>query len=313
MASAELVEVVRSGFVEGRHRGSVVAVAPDGAVEWALGDPGGPMYPRSSNKPLQAVAMLYEGLDLDGELLALAAASHSGEPFHVAGAERILAAADLPVTALQTPEDWPVEEAVKLDYVRAGGSPTRLHMNCSGKHAAMLATCAANGWPIDDYREPTHPLQQAIGRTVGDLAGEPLAHTGVDGCGAPLFAFSLRGLARAFSRLVQAASGTPERRVADAIRAHPTWTSGSARDEARLMAAVPGLLGKAGAECVYAVALADGRAVALKVDDGHSRVRPVVMSAALRRLGVDDPIVDAIGRCPLLGGGRTVGELRPLF
>jgi L-asparaginase II len=308
-----LVDVVRSGFVEGRHRGSVVALGADGSQLWAVGDPAQPLYPRSANKPLQAVAMLRMGLDLDGELLALAAASHSGEPFHVDGARRILAGVGLDEDALQTPADWPVDEAVKLDYVRTGGRPTRIHMNCSGKHAAMLATCVANGWSTTDYRDATHPLHQGIRATVEDLAAEAVAHTGVDGCGAPVLAVTLVGLARAYRRLVLAEPGTPERRVADAVRAHPAWTSGTARDEARLMAGVPGLLGKAGAECVYAVALADGRSVALKVEDGHPRTRPVVMSAALRRLGVDAPVVDEVGRAVLLGGGQPVGQLRALL
>ncbi|HSK25293.1 MAG TPA: asparaginase [Jiangellales bacterium] len=304
-----VAEVVRSGFVESRHHGSAIGLAADGRTAFAVGETDVPMYPRSANKPVQATAMLRLGLDLDGELLALAAASHSGEEFHVAGVRRILAAAGLDEGALQTPADWPLDDLARLAYTRQGLDPSPIAMNCSGKHAAMLATCAVNGWPTATYRDPAHPLQQAIAATLAGLAGEPVAHTGVDGCGAPLYAISLAGLARAFRALATAEPGTPERRVVHAVQSHPQFTSGTTRDEARLIRAVPGLFGKAGAEAVYAVALDDGRAVAVKVEDGGARARPVVMAAALRRLGVDHPVLDEIGRTPLLGGGEPVGEV----
>jgi len=189
-------------------------------------------------------------------------------------------------------------------------------MNCSGKHAAMLATCVTAGWPTASYTDPGHPLQAEIRRAVERLTGETVAAVGVDGCGAPLFGLSLTGLARAFSALVRADPGTPERRVADAMRAHPEWTSGTARPERALMEAVPGLLLKSGAEGVEALALADGRAVAFKIDDGAARARPAVTVALLRALGAgDDPAVEAdtlaeLARPPVLGGGRVVGEIR---
>jgi L-asparaginase II len=192
-------------------------------------------------------------------------------------------------------------------------------MNCSGKHAAMLATCVANGWDLTTYRDPKHPVQVAIAGTFAELTGEPIASVGVDGCGAPLLSTSLVGLAGAFRALVVAPAGSLERRVTDAIVAHPEFTSGSTRDEAALLRAVPGAIGKAGAECCYAVALPDGRAVALKVEDGSARARPAVMAAALRRMGadvadgVDTDAVRATGVVPLYGGGRPVGELRPTF
>ena len=175
-----LAEVVRSGFTESRHRGAIAAVGPDGA---ALGHPGTtepmrtgavdvPMFPRSSNKPMQAVAMLRCGLALDGRLLALAAASHSGEDFHVAGVREILASAGLTEDALRCPPDLPLDEETRHRLLRAGGGRDRVHMNCSGKHAAMLATCAANGWPTATYLDPSHPLQQAIRGTIEELAGQ---------------------------------------------------------------------------------------------------------------------------------------------
>jgi L-asparaginase II len=317
-APVVVAEIVRSGFVEGHHYGSVVALEADGRVAWSVGDVESPVLPRSCNKPLQAVGMLRAGLDLDGELLALAAASHSGEPFHLEGARRILASAGLDESTLQTPPDYPIDDQAREEYIRAGGQKSSLAMNCSGKHAAMLATCVANGWDTATYLDPEHPLQVAIAETFADLTGEKVEVVAVDGCGAPLLSTSLGGLARAFRSVALATSG-PEKRVADAIRTHPEFTSGSRRDEATLLRAIPGAIGKAGAESCYAVALADGRAVALKTDDGAPRVRPVLMAAALERLGAtrDDGVdADAIRRTgvvELLGGGRPVGEIRATF
>jgi L-asparaginase II len=310
--SEVLAEVVRSDFVEGYHRGSVVALDTDGSELWRVGDPDHPVFPRSSNKPLQAVGMLRAGLDLDGQLLALACASHSGEAFHLDGARRILAGAGLDESALQTPPDYPVDEQEKVAYIRAGHAPSPIAMNCSGKHAAMLATCVANGWPLVSYLGPDHPLQLALHDAVADLAGEDIAAVGIDGCGAPLFALTLTGLARSFARLVTAPAGSAESRVAEAIRAHPAWLGGTRRDVSTLIAAVPGLIAKDGAEGVYAAALADGRAIAFKIDDGGQRARPPVMVAALRRLGVDVSGLDDLATTPLLGGGRRVGEIRPV-
>ena len=199
--------------------------------------------------------------------------------------------------------------------IRDGVAENPTAMNCSGKHAGMLVTCAINGWDQATYREPDHPLQQAIAETFAELTGEPVAAVAVDGCGAPLLSASLTGLARAFARLATAPDG-PEARVAGAIRHHPEWVSGTRRDERALLTALPGAIGKAGAESCYAVALPDGRAFALKTDDGAPRVRPVLMAAALRRSGVDaEPGVDAAalwrtGVVELLGGGVPVGEIR---
>ena len=308
--------MLRSGFVEGHHRGSVIALAATGAVEWAIGDVESPIYPRSCNKPIQAAGMLREGLRLDGELLALCGASHSGESFHLDGVRRILATVGLDESALQTPPDFPLDDQARITAIRAGEDRTALAMNCSGKHAGMLACCVANGWPVDSYLDPAHPLQQALADTFAELTGEPIVSSGVDGCGAPLFATSLHGLARAFGALVTAAAGSSERRVADAIAAFPTYASGTRRDEAALLTAIPGALGKAGAEACYAVALPDGRAVALKIDDGGARARAPVMAAALcalgvdREAGVDAAALRATGDAPLLGGGRVVGGLR---
>lgn len=313
-----VAEIVRSGFVEGHHYGSIVALAADGSVDWSVGEVDVPVLPRSSNKPVQALAMVELGLDLPPELVALACASHSGEPFHVEGVRRILASAGLDESALQTPADYPLDDDAREAVVREGGARSPILMNCSGKHAAMLATCVLKGWDTATYLAPDHPLQQAIAATFARLTGEPVTTVAVDGCGAPLLSTSLVGLARAFATLATATEG-PEQRVAEAIRQHPQYVSGTTRDELRLHRAIPGLIGKAGAESCYAIALPDGRAWALKTDDGAARVRPVLMAEALRRSGVlaedgvDAEAVTATGRHELLGGGKPVGEIRAAF
>ncbi|CAA9344669.1 MAG: Hypothetical protein of L-Asparaginase type 2-like superfamily [uncultured Nocardioidaceae bacterium] len=314
-APVVVAEVIRSGFVEGHHYGSVVVLARDGSVDWSVGDVESQILPRSCNKPLQTVAMLREGLDLDGELLALASASHSGEPFHLDGVRRILAAVGLDESALQNAPGYPLDDQAREDLLRTGGGPSSIAGNCSGKHAAMLATCCANGWDPATYTSPDHPLQVAIRDHFEQLTTEPVKTVAVDGCGAPLFSTSLVGLAHAFRTLALAKDG-PEAGVAQAFRDHPEFASGTRRDEAELLRAVPGAVAKAGAESCYALSLPDGRAVAMKVDDGAARVRPVLMAAALRRMGVDtEPGVDAdalrrTGEVALHGGGRRVGGVR---
>jgi L-asparaginase II len=303
-----VAEVVRSGFTESRHRGAVAGLAADGTQVISAGQTAVPFFPRSANKPLQATGMLRCGLDLDGELLALASASHSGEDFHVDGVRKILSGAGLTEADLRCPPSWPLDPPTMRRLMASGEEMSRIRMNCSGKHSAMLATCVRNGWDPAGYLAPGHPLQQALRRTVEDLAGEPVTATGVDGCGAPLFALTLGGLARAFRALVIAAPGSPERRVADAIRAYPEWTSGTIRDERLLMDAVPGLLIKGGAEGVDAFALADGRAGAVKIDDGAHRGRTPVTVATLRLLGAAVP--DELATIAVIGGEAEVGVIR---
>jgi L-asparaginase II len=311
--------VIRSGFAESRHRGALVVVGPAGSEALHTGEVSSPLFPRSANKPVQAAAMVRCGLDLDGPLLALAAASHSGERFHIAGVRDILAAAGLGEDALRCPAALPLDEQAARALLRSGGDADRLHMNCSGKHAAMLATCAAAGWPTATYLDPGHPLQAEIRRMLERLSGETVSMVGVDGCGAPLFSLSLTGLARAFAALVMAEPGSPGRRVADSMRAYPEWTSGTGRPERALMTAVPGLLLKSGAEGVLAFALPDGRAGAVKIDDGAARALPGVIVALLRSLGLDAAsgadvaALDRIARVPVLGGGQAVGYVRPVW
>ena len=294
----------------------MVVLDADGRVLHHAGEVTEPLFPRSSNKPMQAAGMLRGGLEASGKLLALAAASHSGEDFHVAGVREILAQAGLGEDALRCPPALPMDARAQQELLRLGGNADRVHMNCSGKHAAMLATCVSAGWPTNSYLSPDHPLQVGIRGTLEDLAGERVAAVGVDGCGAPLFALSLTGVARAMRAMTMARPGSPERKVADAMRGYPDWTSGRARPESALMTAVPGLLLKSGAEGVEGFALADGRAVAYKIEDGAARARPPLTVALLRSLGaatqpgVDSAALDRIAGVPVVGGDRVVGEIR---
>ncbi len=314
-----VAEVVRSGFVEGRHYGSAVALSAGGAISWELGDPRRPLLPRSCLKPLQALGLLRLGLELPDDLLALACSSHSAEAVHLAGVRRILGLAGLDESSLQTPPDLPLDPEERDALLRAGGGPAPILMNCSAKHAAMLVTCVVNGWGIVDYLDPFHPLQRAVTATVTELTGEP-TETAVDGCGAPALSASLAGMARAFRQFALGeVGGLPDvhaRRIADAIRGYPELVSGSRRDEARLLRAVPGAIAKSGAEACFLVALPDGRTWGLKIDDGADRARAVVMAALLLRdgvggeAGVDAGELESLSSFELLGGGVPVGEVR---
>ncbi|MDN5859406.1 MAG: asparaginase [Pseudonocardia sp.] len=305
-----LAQVVRGGFVESEHVGHAVAVDADGVRVWQVGDPDVTFLARSALKPLQAVAMLRSGLALDGELLALAAASHSGEPGHRAGVRKILTGAGLTEADLRNTPSLPWGDEAAYLWRTAGRGPESVAQNCSGKHAAMLATCVAAGWDRGRYLDPGHPLQRAVRAAVGELTGdgEP-AVTTVDGCGAPLFSCSVAGLAAAFARIAASGRDTPEGRVGAAMRAHPWFVSGTGRLEVELAATVPGAIGKVGAEGVFAAALPDGGALVVKVLDGSLRPLPVVVAVALRALGVSD--TGTFGSVPVLGHGEPVGRIEP--
>ncbi|MEW1749864.1 asparaginase [Streptomyces angustmyceticus] len=310
-AHVPVAHVVRGGLVEGVHHGSVVVLAADGSVEFQAGDIEAAFYPRSALKPVQAVGLLRAGLPpLDDEALALVAASHSGEERHLATARRILDTAGLDGDALRNVPDLPYDPAVRDAWLRRGLGPTRLAQNCSGKHAAMLLTARTRDWPLDDYLDPGHPLQRELAATVEDLTGQGIARVTVDGCGAPLFSVSLHGLTRAAARLATAAPGTDEGRVAHAMRTYPEMVSGSGRDVARLVRAVPGLLAKDGFEGVQIAALPDGRAVGVKIADGADRARMPVTAAALAHCGIDPGVLAPFATAPVIGGGAPVGTLR---
>ncbi|MGH3456640.1 asparaginase [Aeromicrobium sp.] len=306
-----LVEVVRSGFVESRHRGVAVRVDADGEVMWSTGVPDTVIFPRSANKPFQALGMMAAGLPLNGPELALAAASHSGEPFHLDAVRDILARSGLDESALQTPPSYPLDPKEHAAVLRAGGGRAPILMDCSGKHAAMLLTSVVNDWPTDSYLEPDHPLQQTITETFARLTGAAPEAVGVDGCGAPLLATTLRRLAMAIARVVVAPDGSDERRLVDAMLAHPEYVSGTRRDDLRLMRAIPGLVAKSGAESVLVAGLPDGSGCAVKIEDGGWRPLFVAMHRVLEIAGLDAALLHE--RPAVLGGGKQVGEVRPAF
>ncbi|MEV5571892.1 asparaginase [Spirillospora sp. NPDC052269] len=303
-----LAEVVRNDFVESRHYGSVVGLNPDRSVAYARGNVDETVLPRSTTKPFQAVGCLSAGAPLAGERLAIAAGSHTGEDFHVRAVESMLADAGLGADALQCPPTWPEDEPTKAALIRAGEGESRERMNCSGKHAGMLAACVANGWPVENYLDPEHPLQLEIARIMGEAAGEAPSPVAIDGCGAPLFGLTLTGLARAMVTLVQADG--PYRAVADAMRAHPEYVGGTGHANTEFMQLLPGCVAKGGAEGVFVAASADGHAVAVKVIDGSPRATTAIALHALAALGVDTTPAASLGAVPVLGGGRPVGEIR---
>jgi L-asparaginase II len=310
-AFVELAVTTRNGHDESVHYGAVVALEPDGSVAFALGDAGAVVFPRSSTKPIQATAMVASGLSLPPKLLALVCASHDGRAEHLSTAKEILATAGLTESALGNTADYPLDPDAQEAAIRAGGAKTALQMNCSGKHSGMLATCVHNGWDLESYLHVEHPLQQRITEMVPQLAGEEASFIGVDGCGAPAHALSLTGLARAFRSVALAPSSSAAGQVATAIRQYPEMLGGPTRDITLLIQGVPGLMGKDGAEGVFAIALPDGRAIALKISDGANRARPPVMKFALRALGVDVSAVDPRAfDSVVFGHGKPVGSVR---
>jgi L-asparaginase II len=309
--STELAVVERSGMVESRHLGAAVVLAPDGVALRTLGNADSLIYPRSSLKPIQAVAVLRSGVALDGEQLVLATASHAGTTEHQRVAGEILARAGLAESDLGCPADWPSDPA----SARAASGERRLAMNCSGKHAAFLLACVHNGWQIDDYLDPLHPLQRSIVSTVEEFSGEPIEHFGTDGCGAPLFGITLRALARATSRVAQSTEDATARLTA-AIRQHPWAIDGPGRANTVVVEEL-GLIAKLGAEGVNVMAAPDGTTVAVKMLDGNGRASTMVALELLASVGaIDAPHAREVAARTaerVLGGGAPVGELRVTF
>jgi L-asparaginase II len=306
----ELAVVTRSGFVESRHFGTLVGLAADGSVAVSLGEPAEVILPRSSTKPWQAVGCRAAGLTLSTAATALSAGSHTGEDRHVAQVRTILADAGLSEEDLRCPSDWPEDEATRHRMIRAGSSPSRVRMNCSGKHAAMLACCVVNGWSTVDYLLPDHPVQKVIRGVLEEASAEPVTHVAVDGCGAPLFSTSVLGLARAARGLSLAPLDTPEGAVAAAMRAEPEYVGGTGHQNSEVMRLVPGTVCKGGAEGVLMASSTTGQAVAMKVTDGSPRATTLLALAVLGALGVDVSAAGALATEPVLGGGIPVGEIR---
>jgi L-asparaginase II len=247
--------------------------------------------------------MVRSGLDLEPRLLALAQSSHSGAQMHLDGAREILASVGLAESALQCALDRPLGDAER----RAWGEnpPTQIAMNCSGKHAAMLATCVKNGWPIETYLEANHPLQLAIKEELENLAGEKITLTSTDGCGAPLFLLSLIGLARAV-RAITISIDPVHQSVMNAARAFPEMVGGVGRHNTEMMQQVPGLFMKDGAEAVNVCSLADGRTFVFKVSDGSLRAFRTIVHACLKDFGIDTALTPE----KVMGGPRVIGTIR---
>jgi len=300
---AVLAEYVRDGVVESEHRGFLAALNADGSIFKSLGDVETKIFPRSTVKCAQASAMVRSGLDLEPRLLALAQSSHSGAQMHLDGAREILASVGLSESALQCALDRPLGDAER----RAWGEnpPTQIAMNCSGKHAAMLATCVKNGWPIETYLEANHPLQLAIKEELENLAGEKITLTSTDGCGAPLFLLSLIGLARAV-RAITISTDPVHQSVMNAARAFPEMVGGVGRHNTEMMQQVPGLFMKDGAEAVNVCSLADGRTFVFKVSDGSLRAFRTIVHACLKDFGIDTALTPE----KVMGGPRVIGTIR---
>jgi L-asparaginase II len=281
-------------------------------VTFAAGAVDRPTLPRSSNKPVQATALLAAGWSpRSAQELAIGAGSHNGEDRHREVAAGMLAAVGLGPDDLGCPPALPQHTGTESEWIVAGRAPERLAMNCSGKHAAMLSACVAAGWPTSGYLERDHPLQQAIEARLAEAAGEPVTAVVVDGCGAPQHALSVTGLARGVLSLVAAPEGSAARSVADAMRAEPWFVAGTGREDTDLMRAVPGLLVKGGADGVHVAALPGRGAVALKLDDGGDRGRTPALGAGLLRLGVPENVLAPWLQTPVSGGDGVVGEVRP--
>jgi L-asparaginase II len=298
-----LAEVTRSGVVESIHAGHLVLLNADGTILFQKGDPTLDIYSRSSLKSIQASAMVRAGLDVEPRLLALVCASHAGTQMHQQGAQSILAKAGLDEHSLQCILDRPLDEEL-----RRTAQPTRLAMNCSGKHAGMLATCVINSWPTETYLQPDHPLQLAIKNEVELMSGEKVTLTSVDGCGAPLFLFSLLGLARAIRNLT-ISSDPVHQSVVQACRDFPEMVSGPGRLATRMMQNVEGLFMKDGAEAVNIASLPDGRTFAVKISDGNQRAMPAISAAALQLFGIEtgEEVVE------ILGAGLPIGSIRATY
>lgn len=317
--SVELAVAERSGFIESRHAGSAIVLTPEGEVLRSLGDVRTPVLPRSALKPFQAVAVMTSGVVLRGEDAAIAMASHSGTAAHVALVKGLLDREGLSGSALGCPPALPGDRTAREQLLRSGGSAERVFMTCSGKHAAMLLACVQNGWPVEGYLSPEHPLQKKILDVLERLTGERPAASAVDGCGAPVHAVSLTGLARGIQKITTAQTSSPfalyreAAELASAARAHPWAVAGPGQPDTVAIERL-GVFAKFGAEGVMVMTAPNGTTVALKVLDGSSRASTIValrLLADARALDHDD--VD-LARAELdlwvMGGDRPVGEIR---
>jgi L-asparaginase II len=290
---AIVVELVRNGVVEARHRVHAAAVR-DGAVVAEAGDAGITCFMRSSSKPIQALPLVRARDDLDARDLAIASASHRATPEQIAAVEALLAKA--PAT----------EDDLELG-LQDGRPPRKIFHNCSGKHAGMLALARTNGWPAAGYRLPEHPVQQAARAAHAEAAevDPDELRTATDGCGVVTFALPLERMAYAYARFEQLPHAA---RIADAMRAHPQLVGGPDGVDAHLMEHAPGWFAKGGAEGLLCAAHRDGLGIALKAEDGAARPLWPALAAFLGSLGTDLP---ELATTPVFNSrGEHVGDLR---
>jgi L-asparaginase II len=328
MSNPILVEVLRGTLVESRHTGAVAVVDAGGKPVLALGDIETPIYPRSAVKALQALPLVESGAaDLYGlglEELALACASHSGEPGHVVTALRMLSAAGLDPSALKCGAHWPIHQPSAQALARGGGTAGAVHNNCSGKHAGFLCVACATGADRAHYTEPSHPVQRLVRHTIESLTGVPLAQDdcAIDGCSAPAWALPLVSLARGFARFGAGVGLTADRaraaaRLRDACAAHPWHVAGTGRFCTQIMERFGArIFVKTGAEGVYCAALPEqGLGVAVKCDDGAGRAAEVMMASTLLRMArsiTDFGGLELLARVTLRNwNGIAVGAVRP--
>lgn len=307
----------RNGFIESRHVGAAVVLAADGTVVTELGDIRSPIFPRSTLKPFQALASMKASVPLRGPQVALAAASHVASNDHMAVVRTMLDAAGVTEDDLQCPEDWPQDEEARNDLIRSGRGRQRIAFNCSGKHAAFLWACTENGWDTTTYLDPAHPLQRSIASVIEEYAEESVAAWGVDGCGAPVAAISLTGLARGIGKIAKAPSDkhadARAATIATAMLDYPWAVHGHGKENTVVMEDL-GVLAKSGAEGVLVLAARTGAALALKVLDGNARAATLVGLTLFAASGAID--ADKVGEVlekivpPVFGGGRPVGSLR---
>ena len=305
-----LAVVSRNGVDESVHFGALVGLNTGGSLAFSVGDPDVEIFPRSSTKPFQALAMVRSGLALDAEHLALVCASHNGEQIHQRIAVEILASVGLDETALANTHDYPLHVDSAHQAIRDGKPKSSLQMNCSGKHAGMLATCVINGWSTKDYLAQDHPLQQVITQTLTEVTQMTPPAIGVDGCGAPAHVVGLRDLAQGLRAIATGGAGDSGREVFTAMSHYPHLIGGTGRHVTGIVGAIPGLCAKDGAESVYVAAMNDGRAVALKMSDGSGRATATVLLAALAKLDVDISGVPTYVDEVVLGHGQQVGRVR---
>jgi L-asparaginase II len=298
-----LVEVVRNEMVESVHDGHLLILDSSGKDLLKIGDIDQLIYPRSAVKSLQASAMLRAGLKVNSAQLALACASHAGSRAHLDVALSTLRSVGLDQSALRNTPDKPLDPVERAAW--GDKAPSSLAANCSGKHSAMLATCAVNGWDLETYKNPEHPLQRAIAAEFEKLSGEKITKVGVDGCGAALFAISLRALATAVRNLTLSHEAIHQE-VVNACRNNPIMVSGVGRLPTLLMQKVPGLFVKDGAEGVMVMSTPKGEVIVWKMSDGSQRGNAPLSAATLSQLGIT---VD-LERENVMGDGRVVGEIR---